>query len=401
MIQQDKIKDWVEMYLDHIEELSIQTHVSKEEGYKFIAVDHFLRNFNINSTNLSENIDIAILNNNLVAGNMYWPKVMLVQFAQEYEDETRNTLTHLYDHTVDVNTRIDDTESSFEQLLNKWKNERENEENSKSFISLRFISLLLGFQYPNDYNAVKPREWNMFCKYINDEFAIPAKTPSGQKYLILNEHIDALIHYIKTIPEITKIKEQLTRGLSFTDDEYRWVAQDIIYITARLIAEKQEVVSTSEKITEEGLSTDVSEDIEITANERLEFPLEAYLENFIIRNWQSIDFGEDLELFIDDEGVPAQQYPTSEGFIDILAKDSDNNFVVIELKRGKSNQKVVGQILSYIGWVQKNLADGKKVRGIIIVADGNNALQDAISVVSDTISLKYYRVTFSFEDPQP
>jgi RecB family endonuclease NucS len=40
--------------------------------------------------------------------------------------------------------------------------------------------------------------------------------------------------------------------------------------------------------------------------------------------------------------------------------------VVIELKVGQADDKVCGQILRHMGWVQRNLANGRQVRGTII-----------------------------------
>lgn len=398
MISQDKIKEWVEIYLNYIDEVTVEKHVLEEEGYKFQSVEKFQQNFNINAPDLSANLDLSIENNNLVTGNMYFPRGMLLEFAQKYEDETRNIFINLFDNTHDISKRINETESAFHAVLDQWKRD-EKREDGRTFISLRFLSLLLGFRYPNEYSALKPREWNLFCKYINEDFRIPQKTSSGEKYIVLSEHIDALRKYIIKIPEITKIKDQLTRGLEFTDQEYRWMAQDIIYVTAQIIASNKgaELVNTtSQHALDEGRYI-----MEGQRNDIMEFPLEEYLENFIVRNWKSIDFGEDLHLYVDDEGTPAQQYPTNEGFIDILAVDGNNNFVVIELKKGRSNQQVVGQILAYVGWVKNNLANkAQKVRGIIIAADGNNQLHDAISMVSDFVAVKYYRVALNFEDPK-
>ena len=54
-------------------------------------------------------------------------------------------------------------------------------------------------------------------------------------------------------------------------------------------------------------------------------------------------------------------------FIDILAVDKDDNLVVIELKVSKGYDRVVGQLLRYMGWIKNNLAEpGQGVRGIII-----------------------------------
>lgn len=61
------------------------------------------------------------------------------------------------------------------------------------------------------------------------------------------------------------------------------------------------------------------------------------------------------------------QYETNEaGRIDILAKDVDSKYVVIELKRDKASDVALGQLLRYIGWVRMNLAEGGYVRGFVI-----------------------------------
>jgi len=59
-----------------------------------------------------------------------------------------------------------------------------------------------------------------------------------------------------------------------------------------------------------------------------------------------------------------RQFPTEVGRIDLLAKDTDG-YVVIELKKDRVEDKVMGQILRYMGWVRSNLSPDKEVRGII------------------------------------
>jgi len=401
MISKDKIKEWVDIYLEHIEEITPETHVRDEEGYKFISVDTFQQHFNIDAPDLAENLDEAIENNNLVVGNMYFPKRVLLALSNEYEEDVRQALIILFDTKKDVARRINKTEKVFEDILEKWNSyHKEEERMDHTFIGLRFLSLLLGCRYPDEYNAIKPREWNMFCKFIDEDFRIPQGTPSGERYMMLEPCIETLRTYIKEIPEIQKLRDQLTRGLEFRDEEFRWMAQDVIYVTSRVLAGRR----STEEITKETTVVQAESNGTVgggaseTAN--MEFPLEDYLENFIVRNWDSIDFGEKLTLYEDQDG-PAQQYPTGEGYIDILAKDEKDNFVVIELKKGRSNQQVVGQILGYVGWVKKNLAEkDEKVRGIIVAADGNRALLDAVSMVQEFVSVKYYRVKFNFEDPE-
>ena len=57
--------------------------------------------------------------------------------------------------------------------------------------------------------------------------------------------------------------------------------------------------------------------------EVMEFALEKYLEDFIVDNWDKIDFGEKLTLFEDDDGNDGQQYLAGDaGYIDILARSA-------------------------------------------------------------------------------
>jgi RecB family endonuclease NucS len=152
-----------------------------------------------------------------------------------------------------------------------------------------------------------------------------------------------------------------------------------------------------EVIVSGGREVKKSEDSDV--EDQTEFVLEKYLQEFIFTNWNKLNFKESLELYDDGQGNSAEQYPTSVGYIDILAKDKDNGeFVVIELKKGKESDKVIGQIQRYMGWIKKNLAKkGEEVRGIIIANSYDEKLIYALSVTKN-IKLKYYNLKFSLED---
>jgi restriction system protein len=97
------------------------------------------------------------------------------------------------------------------------------------------------------------------------------------------------------------------------------------------------------------------------------FELEKYLEEFIVSNFDSIFKGE-LKIYEDADGNDGQQYATDIGPIDILAIESKTKaFVVMELKKGRPSDQVVGQTLRYMGWVKKNLCTGgQAVKGLVI-----------------------------------
>jgi len=82
----------------------------------------------------------------------------------------------------------------------------------------------------------------------------------------------------------------------------------------------------------------------------------------------------------------------------IMAKDKENNFVVMELKKGRTNDEVIGQVLRYIGWVKRNLAQRKEgVRGLIIVGERDVKLEYALQEISNKVEVKIYKVSFRLE----
>jgi hypothetical protein len=144
-----------------------------------------------------------------------------------------------------------------------------------------------------------------------------------------------------------------------------------------------------------GTTPDVPKKIE-NSDEEMEFALEKYLEDFIVENWGKIDFGEKLEIFEDEDGNRGKQYFTEDaGYIDILAKDQRGHFVVIELKKGRKNDEVVGQVLRYMGWVRQHLVKQEEdVRGLIIVRDKDAKLEYAVREISTKVQIKRYSVSF-------
>jgi restriction system protein len=87
------------------------------------------------------------------------------------------------------------------------------------------------------------------------------------------------------------------------------------------------------------------------------FALEKHLEEFIVRNWQTLELGKQYNIY-QDEDQSGQQYPIGNWYIDILAISKDKKqLLVIELKKGRPSDVVVGQILRYMGYVKDSIAE--------------------------------------------
>lgn len=89
-----------------------------------------------------------------------------------------------------------------------------------------------------------------------------------------------------------------------------------------------------------------------------------------------------------------KEHQTSAGRIDILARDSKNSLVVIELKLGEADKSAVGQTLAYMGALQNE--EGSGVRGIIVAESFDVKALSAARVVPG-LKLFSYELAFSFE----
>jgi hypothetical protein len=68
------------------------------------------------------------------------------------------------------------------------------------------------------------------------------------------------------------------------------------------------------------------------------------------------------------------------GRSDLICTDANGDLVVIELKRGRSSDKVVGQLLRYVGYVKNKMAArGQNVHGWIITGEYDEPLRWAAS----------------------
>lgn len=123
-----------------------------------------------------------------------------------------------------------------------------------------------------------------------------------------------------------------------------------------------------------------------------EFAYEKDLRNYLSKNLQIIEPG--LKLYVDEE-ITGIEFPVGGRFIDILAIDAQGDFVVIELKVSRGYDRVVGQLMRYMAWIQKNLAEStQKVRGIIVAREISEDLVLACSLLA---GVRLYEYALSLE----
>lgn len=128
------------------------------------------------------------------------------------------------------------------------------------------------------------------------------------------------------------------------------------------------------------------------------FALEKHLEDFLVQNWKQTSLGKNYDIFEEEGQLVGQQYPSDTGPIDILAISKDKKeLLVVELKRGRTSDTVLGQIQRYMGYVKEELLEeGQRVKGVIIALENDVRLRRALAVTQN-IEFYSYQVSFSLK----
>lgn len=126
------------------------------------------------------------------------------------------------------------------------------------------------------------------------------------------------------------------------------------------------------------------------------FALEKHLEDFLVENWEKTEIGRKYDIFNEDNELVGQQYETDTGPIDVLAISKDKKeLLVVELKKGRASDAVIGQVQRYMGYVKEEIAeDNQEVKGVIIAFESDLKIKRALSVTKN-IDFYTYQVDFT------
>lgn len=135
---------------------------------------------------------------------------------------------------------------------------------------------------------------------------------------------------------------------------------------------------------------------DLTVENPSEFALEKHLEDFLVQNWKQTELGKYFDIFEEDGELVGQQYQSDTGPMDILAiKKDKSQLLVVELKKGRASDAVVGQVLRYMGYVKQELAEpNQTVSGVIVALEDDTRIRRALAMTPD---ISFYRYEISFK----
>lgn len=165
--------------------------------------------------------------------NLVYPlaRGVLMNVAKAAPEALEQIMLALYDDTKDLAGRLDTFSKAFEQLYFGLPDHGDN-----TFMEGRTMAALLTWRYPERYTIFKDSFYTPYCKALGIKPAKPgAKVPH---YLDLVRALAS--EHIPRHPEVIAARDAMLDATCYPDPNNMVLAQDILYMTTRTIADQED-----------------------------------------------------------------------------------------------------------------------------------------------------------------
>lgn len=218
-----KVKEIIESYKRHFKA------INKEEIYKWRAVKNFQDNWNTDAENFAEMLENSFaFANNLMASGQYFPKRMIIQYAQMDAKAVRELFAELY------------SEDEEDTLEDKWikfhsKTVSLNKRffgvgvDKKSYQDHRAFMVYLVLRFPERYFLFK---FKMFKEFV-EKVDFPYKPVMGrfENLIAYSELCEILRDEIIRDEELLEMHNKRLKAEHYIENSYNVLTQDVIYAT--------------------------------------------------------------------------------------------------------------------------------------------------------------------------
>lgn len=203
-------------------------HSDYDELYKWVAVQNFKENWDIEAEDFASMFDNSFQpeNCNLWVSGMYYPRKMIMEFIRQNPDAVREMFRVLYDENRELQDRIEHVRNRSSELLSEIGKEDKNH-----YQDDRALLVYLSFRYPEDYYLYKYTMYKNFCD-LTGTTPVP-KHGSDENILNYFRLCEQVREFIEARPEIIQKHKSLRSENFYDDDANHLLTQDVIYCTSR------------------------------------------------------------------------------------------------------------------------------------------------------------------------
>jgi 5-methylcytosine-specific restriction protein B len=208
----------------------------KDEKYKWEAVSHFQKHWDIHAENFEEMFMTATeKTDNLLNNRNNFPRGMIQVFASKEPETVRGMFLHLFDESAGLSERITAFKEKSEELLHKYlddptKNHYQGENALTTYLWLR---------YPDKYYIYKYSVVRSFGNIIDSDF-IPKKGGGAANVEGAIQLYNKTREIIKEDPEINQILEENLTEDCYPDPKRVTLTIDLGYYASTYYQTEQE-----------------------------------------------------------------------------------------------------------------------------------------------------------------
>ncbi|MDU6201148.1 MAG: AAA family ATPase [Flavonifractor plautii] len=226
----EKIKSIIEAYKADFE------RVNQEERYKWEAVGHYKKNWNIDADNFSKMYAEAFKEaHNLLAANMYWPYKMVITFAEKEPAKVRELFKMLYNESIPLAQRYVDFRAAFDEFYKP--------QGLNHYQDLHAISVYLTFEYPDKYYIYKYKVFKDFSNnigYVIDRSKFQSEVYKLEAYF---EMCELVLDEVKKDSPLQETSAARLDDTCYDDKGLHLLTHDIVYFGSQNALEEEAVAS--------------------------------------------------------------------------------------------------------------------------------------------------------------
>ena len=198
----------------------------QDEMYKWQNIKQFQENWNANAENFHDMLEKALPHTNLLNSAQFFPRLMILEFANIVPDIVRQMFNNLFDESQDLKKRITEFISSAEKIRTEygdWKSHYQYE---------NVVSIYLWLKYPEKYFIYKYSECRNFAELLQNEF-IPKKGNAENNVLGCFDFYSQLTALIKEDKEMVEMFKNAITPECYPDKNYNTLIADIVFFAGQ------------------------------------------------------------------------------------------------------------------------------------------------------------------------
>lgn len=201
----------------------IGSDLGKSELYKWKAIQHFQKTWNIEASDFQGMFKEAFkFRENLMFQNSHG---FLNKIASNFPEDTRSLFRDLLDDSVPLENRITNHQKKSDELLAKLR-EKLGTDKINHQQDERTISFILTLHNPEKYYLYKDNVYKALCNHLK----VTPENKAGKKYFHFEHLAEPLLTEIRENEEIQTITKSFIPA-DFPFDSTKLIFQDIIYRT--------------------------------------------------------------------------------------------------------------------------------------------------------------------------